>query len=120
MSSEAGDAVPPVDMDWLEECNDGDQEAMKAMVALFFSRAEPQLKDLEEAIAAQDVAAVRRVSHACAGSSGTCGMKALEKSWRTLEEMAKQGTLENAASVAAKVREDITRTSAFLSEKGLL
>lgn len=117
MSSEAD--APPVDMEWLEECNDGERDAMKAMVELFFSRVVGQLKEVEAAIAAGDPGNVRRIAHASAGASGTCGMRAIEKQWRALEKMGIEGDLANAAPTAAQVHVELERTSQFLTEMGL-
>src|SRR6185503_15091234 len=43
---------PPVDLVWLNECTDGDAEAMKAMMDLYLNRTAAQLAELDAAIAA--------------------------------------------------------------------
>lgn len=112
-------SAPPVDMDWLQECTDGDLETMKKMVALHFSQTEKFLSELDTAISASAGASVRRIAHACAGSSGACGMTALAQLWKQLEKMGSDGQLDNAAAVAIAIRQELSRTREFLASQGL-
>jgi HPt (histidine-containing phosphotransfer) domain-containing protein len=111
--------TPPVDMDWLQECTDGDADALKSMVDLYLSRTAMLITELDAAVAAQSAAEIRRIAHACAGSSGTCGMAAMAPLFRQLEKMGTANQLENAAAVAADVRREFERTRKFAIEQGL-
>jgi HPt (histidine-containing phosphotransfer) domain-containing protein len=111
--------TPPIDMDWLNECTDGDADALKSMVELYLTRTATLITELDGAVAARSAEEIRRIAHACAGSSGTCGMAAMVPLFRSLEKMGASSQLENAAAVAADVRREFERTRKFVAEHGL-
>jgi HPt (histidine-containing phosphotransfer) domain-containing protein len=119
MNSEDANAPggPPVDLVWLSECTDGDAEAMKAMVDLYQNRTAVQLGELDAAIAADSATDVRRIAHACVGSSGTCGMGGMAQIFKRLEKMGGSGKLVDAAPIAAEARAEFERVKQFLAEK---
>lgn len=113
MSSES---APPVDMVWLKECTDDDADAMKAMVDLYLTRTTAQLTELDAAIAADSASDVRRIAHACVGSSGTCGMTGMAQIFKRLEKMGGSGKLVDAAPIASEARAEFERVKVFVAE----
>jgi len=114
-ASSAGN--PPVDLVWLKECTDDDLDAMKAMVELYLARTTTQLSELDAAIAADSASDVRRIAHACVGSSGTCGMNGMSQIFKRLEKMGASGKLIDAAPIAAEARAEFERVKLFVAEK---
>lgn len=108
-----------MDMDWLRECTDGDLQTMKEMVSLYFAQTENYLAELDAAIGARAGGNIRRIAHACSGSSGACGMTALAQLWKQLEKMGTDGQLDNAEAVGAAVRREFARTREFMVAQGL-
>lgn len=113
-------SAPPVDMDWLRECADCDVETMKAMVTLYFSQTEKLLAEMDVAIHAHSSADVRRIAHACSGSSGACGIVGMAQLMRLLEKMAADGQLENTATIVAAVKVEVVRAKTFLRAQQLV
>jgi HPt (histidine-containing phosphotransfer) domain-containing protein len=109
--SDSDDA--PVDMVWLRECTDNDKEMIKTLLGMFFERTGTYLDELDAAIAAGNAPSVRRISHACAGSAGTCGMAKLAPLFKALEQMGLSGKLDGAAATAATVRIEYAKAKAF-------
>jgi len=106
-------------MDWLTECTDGDVDAMKTMVDLYLTRTSSLIVELNAAAAANQVNEVRRIAHACVGSSGTCGMVAMVPLFKSLEKMGAAGKLENTSEIMARVGVEFERTKKFLAAKAL-
>ncbi len=111
---------PPVDMDWLCECTDNDSDAMKEMVALYINRTTSLIAELNGAVASKNAAEIRRIAHACAGSSGACGVTALVPAFKELEHMGVDGKLENAPAAYASVERDFARTKEFFAAQKLI
>ena len=105
----------PVDLNWLRECTDNDADAMKTLLDLYFSRTATQLVELDKAIATGSASDVRRLAHACSGSSGTCGMVTLAPLFKSLEKMGADATLDGAAAIAAQAHQEFARAGAFVS-----
>lgn len=108
-----GDA--PVDFTWLRECTDNDADALKTLLDLYFSRTTTLIAELDKAIADGTAPEVRRLAHACSGSSGTCGMVKLAPLFKSLEKMGANGTLDGAAAIAAQVHQEFTRAGEFVN-----
>jgi HPt (histidine-containing phosphotransfer) domain-containing protein len=109
----AGDGDEPIDMEWLRECTDNNAGVMKTLLDMFFPRTATFLDELDTAIAAGNAKEVRRIGHACAGSSGTCGMARLTPLFKELERMGSSGTLDGAAAIAATARSEFAKAKAF-------
>ena len=116
-NAQGASGSPPVDFIWLKECTDNDTDAMKAMLDLYMERTTAQLGQLDSAIAADSASDVRRIAHACVGSSGTCGITGMAQIFKRLEKMGASGKLVDAASIAAEARAEFERVKKFLAEK---
>jgi HPt (histidine-containing phosphotransfer) domain-containing protein len=119
-ASEPPGSVPPVDMDWLRECADDDVDAMKEMVGLYVNRTTGLIAELRLAVETKNAAEIRRIAHACAGSSGACGVSVLVPTFKELERMGVDGKLDNAAASLALVERDFVRVTEFLAAQKLI
>lgn len=117
--SDAAGGASPIDMDWLRECTDDDPEAMKSMLELYLTRTTAMLVELQGAINAESAEEVRRISHACAGSSGACGIAAMSPLFRELEAMGKAGNLAGAQDRAKRLESEFARVRAYITANGL-
>ena len=113
------DSNSPIDMDWLRECTDGDADAMKTLLDLYVNRTTTLITELDGAIATASAPDVKRIAHACVGSSGTCGVVAMVPHFKSLEKMGAEGKLEAAPAVLATVRREFQRTTAYIDSQGL-
>jgi HPt (histidine-containing phosphotransfer) domain-containing protein len=105
----------PIDMDWLRECTDGDSAMIKSMLNLYMERTAALIIELDGAIAANSAPEVRRIAHACLGSSGTCGIVNMAALFKRLEKMGIDAELGDASKVAADVRSEFERVKKFAS-----
>lgn len=105
---------PPVDLGWLRECTDNDTDVMDTMLGMYFSRTSALLNDMDAAIAAGNAAEVRRLGHACVGSSSTCGMTKLAALFKELERKGVAGSVDGAAEIAAQARVEFARSKAYI------
>lgn len=110
----SGDEEAPVDLDWLRECTDNDADVMNTMLEMYFTRTRTMLDEMEKAIAAGTPAEVRRLGHACVGSSSTCGMVKLAALFKELERKGVAGTVEGAAEITAQARVEYARSKDFI------
>jgi HPt (histidine-containing phosphotransfer) domain-containing protein len=115
MAENASSNDGPVDFDWLRECTDDDPGAMKTLLDTYFARTTTLLDELDKAVAAGNATEVRRVAHACTGSSGTCGMVKLTPLFKELEKKGAAGALDGAAQLAAQARDEFGRTREFVN-----
>jgi two-component system, sensor histidine kinase and response regulator len=112
MASEESDNAP-IDMDWLRECSDGNSTFIKEMLDLYMTRTAALIVELDAAIASNSAPDVRRIAHACSGSSGTCGIAKMAALFKSLEKMGLEGTLDDAPRVASEVRAEFERVEQF-------
>lgn len=120
MNENAEGGLPPVDMEWLRECADGETETMRTMIGMYFTHTGKLLVDLEAAIVANSSENVRRLAHACSGSSGACGMGGIAELLRALEKMGAEGNLNGASTIASEVKREFERIRVFVTAQGLL
>ena len=102
-----------VDFEWLRECTDNDTDAIKSLLDLYFNRTATLLTELDAAIANGKPEDVRRLGHACSGTSGTCGMIKLAPLFKELERIGASGTTDGAAAVATSARLEFNQAKAY-------
>ncbi len=102
-----------VDFEWLRECTDNDTDAIKSLLDLYFDRTAKLLGELDVAIASGRAEEVRRLGHACSGTSGTCGMVKLAPLFKELERIGATGTVDGAAAIATAVRSEFSQAKSF-------
>jgi CheY-like chemotaxis protein len=83
----------PVDMERLEEISGGNPGRLHELVGLYLLQADELIGGARTATKAGAATEVARLVHKLAGSSSTCGMKAIVPPLQELERRAKQGQL---------------------------
>lgn len=113
-------AEPPVDMARMNDLTDGNADNLRELVELYLTQTHKQFGQLQEAIAAGNADAVRRVAHSCAGASATLGMTQLVPLLRDLERLGASGTLTGAASICDSALAEFGRIREFLKTQPAL
>lgn len=93
----------------------GDAGLMKQLLAIFPEDTEALLKDAAEAIAAQDVEGIYRVSHSLKGMIGNYAAPRASAAIRHAATVAQDGRLEDAISAFDTVRIEIGKLQAELA-----
>ena len=105
----------PVEMPRLLDLTEGNPESMRELVDLFFSQTERQLQQIENAVLANDSAAVGHIAHSCKGASATLGMTRLAAVLLKLEKLGKSGALDGAGDLCAAARREFKDIQTFLA-----
>ncbi len=106
----ANTQTPLVERSRLDELSSGDPETAREIVALFFSRMEELLPELERTLAAGDLAEARRHAHTGAGSCATCGMMQAQNVMRRMERSIEAGQLDHTNALIAEARKVLAAT----------
>lgn len=104
----------PVDRERLEDFSSGDPESMKELIDLYLTQTRDVISQIEIAIESKNLEEVRRLSHSCAGASGTCGMKLVRQWMQQLEMEAMEGRQEQFADTFSRAKEAFARTTSYL------
>jgi signal transduction histidine kinase/DNA-binding response OmpR family regulator/HPt (histidine-containing phosphotransfer) domain-containing protein len=115
MDPAAGSDERPVDLDQFTAIAAGDAEQIRQLVAFYFEQAEEILRLLRVAVEAGAAADIARLAHKLAGSSATCGIRAIAAPLRTLERQAEIGNLDGAAALAAQAAAGLESARRFLA-----
>jgi CheY-like chemotaxis protein/HPt (histidine-containing phosphotransfer) domain-containing protein len=108
-------AESPVDMKQLRDAADGDLAEMQALAAIFLEQADELLPQLAAAVAEKSAPAVNAVAHKLSGASSSCGMIALVPALRELEQLGRNGDLQDAAECQERVVAALARTREFIA-----
>ncbi|MEM9453782.1 MAG: response regulator [Myxococcota bacterium] len=73
----AVDVAAPIDMEWLRENYDPDDEALRSILEMYIERTVELIGQMKEAIDADDMDALGEYAHALKGMSGTVGANQL-------------------------------------------
>lgn len=95
-----GPAPPEIDRRQLLDAAGGDRDLAAELVTLFATDAARILAELDRALAARDMPAVRAAAHSLKGSALTVGFLQLAESARLIEEAAARGDV-----VATRIEE---------------
>jgi HPt (histidine-containing phosphotransfer) domain-containing protein len=99
--------VGRIDRAFLSELADGDEQFMLELLGDFIVQAE-QLKDSAiRAIELGDAEALHRATHALKGSSASVGANDLSAAAKTVDDLARQGLLEEAAQLVAQLWKEL-------------
>ena len=71
------DVAAPIDMEWLRENYDPDDEALRSILEMYIERTVELIGQMKEAIEADDMEALGEYAHALKGMSGTVGANQL-------------------------------------------
>ncbi len=115
-----GDSAPEIarvlDLNGTMENLGGDPELYREILDFFMEMVPQQLDDLEQVQVAGDVAAVDMQAHAMKGGAANVGAVAITAAARELELLAKNGSLEGAADLVAKLRADFEELQAAYTQ----
>jgi len=102
-------------MSRLLDLTEGSPESMRELVDLFSTQTERQLKEIEDAVRANQPAEVGHVAHSCKGASATLGMTRLAAALLKLEKLGKSGALAGAEGLCAEARREFSDIQTFLA-----
>jgi CheY-like chemotaxis protein len=102
-----------VDLKRFAELTSNDVKAVRDLANIYLTRTQEQFGYLIQAIQDQDAAAVRRLSHSCAGSSSACGMNAISIPLREIENVAAQGHLRGVSRLFDSAQLELRRIQDF-------
>ena len=111
----ASDA-PPVDLKRLSKLSRGDTGKVLELATIYWKQAEEMLAQLSAAVEARDQKLMEQVAHRWTGSSATCGVTALAPVLRQVENLAREGRLEEAAEMFQPVPAIHEKVGRFLEE----
>jgi HPt (histidine-containing phosphotransfer) domain-containing protein len=94
----------------------GDDEAARDLLTLYLEDTSAQISLMVTALAGGSADQVGRAAHACAGSSGTCGVDTLEELFRRLEQQARGNRLDELSVTLPLIVETFTHVRARLTK----
>jgi HPt (histidine-containing phosphotransfer) domain-containing protein len=92
----------------------GDREFMAELLQTYFADSPELLATMESTLAAGDAEGLRRAAHSLKSSSANFGALTLSRLCKTVEDMAKTGTLDGAGAHIAAARAEYNRVAAHL------
>ena len=102
-----------VDMARLHEAG-GDE--LFDILDIYMGQMSESLERLTAAIAAGNAGEVDLIAHNCAGTSANCGIVAVVRPLRALEQMGREGSLDGAEAFGHQVVLEFERVKVFLQE----
>jgi HPt (histidine-containing phosphotransfer) domain-containing protein len=87
-------AAGRTDLGFWRDLAGGDDEAARDLLTLYLEDTSAQIALMVSALAGGNADQVGRAAHACAGSSGTCGVDRLAEMFRRLEQQARDNRLD--------------------------
>ena len=105
----------PVDMERLRDFSSGDSESLRELVNLYLDQTGENLELLHRAMKAGHMDEMRRLAHASAGASATCGMRSIAPWFRELEKTAQEGNVDQVEEPYIQAKEELERIRDFLA-----
>jgi len=107
--------LDPQSIENLRALNPGDNDAfLREIVGIFLEDTPVRLVELDEGLAAGDVAKFARAAHSIKGSSSNIGAVALRTAAEKLEHHARTHGLADAAALVATVKAEFERSATAL------
>jgi CheY-like chemotaxis protein/HPt (histidine-containing phosphotransfer) domain-containing protein len=111
---------PPVDMGRLNDLTGGDATTTRELIDMFYKQTAQQLRQIEDAVRANDTSAVGHIAHSCKGASATLGMTQFSPIMLQLEKLGKSGALDGAEKLCAEARNEFkVIQNFFMAQPGL-
>lgn len=107
---------PPVDLAFLMEALDGDEEAIRDLAATLLADGPPRLSALARALAAGDEHGVERAAHSLKGALAAFGAEEAGRLAAALEAIARQGRLDGGIELLTCLEREFARLAAYLSD----
>lgn len=79
----------PVDFERLREVCGDDAKMIDEIIELYFSQTSEQMSELADAVSARNLEEIYKFAHKIVGGSMTCGMNAIVRSMRELEQIGR-------------------------------
>jgi CheY-like chemotaxis protein len=109
------DARPPVDLAALEEMTGGDVDFVRELIDVFVEAGDRELAGLVAALAADDLAAVRRHAHSLKGASANMRAVSLADVAQRLESAASAGDAAACNDAVRDVQQEFRVATAYLA-----
>jgi len=116
-------AAERADLGFWRDLAGGDDEAARDLLTLYLEDTSAQIALMVSALATASADQLGRAAHACAGSSGTCGVDTLAELFRRLEQQTRGNRLAESSDTLSlivetfdHVRARLTKTIAASSE----
>ena len=109
-------AAVRADLGFWRDLAGGDDDAARDLLTLYLGDTSAQISLMVSALAAGSADQVGRAAHACAGSSGTCGVDALAQLFRRLEQQARDNRLDELSDTLPLVVEAFNHVRARLTK----
>jgi len=109
---------PPINLEYLHQISDGDEEFELELLNLFLEDAVTHLEAAKVAIAAGDCHNLEREAHHLKGSSGNVGAEQMHVIAMALEQQALKGSLDGAADKVAILENYLQAIQVFSSTYG--
>lgn len=110
--------IPVIDPEALENLRalnpDDNDEFLREIAGIFLEDTPQRIAELDQSLAAGDVAKFTRAAHSIKGSSSNLGAMTLRAAAEKLEHLAKTSGLYGVAPLIASVKEEFVRTQAEL------
>ena len=104
------------DLAFWKDLAGGDNDCARDLLTLYLADTSAEISRMVSALAAGSTDQVRRAAHACAGSSGTCGVDALAQLFRRLEQQARDNRLDELSDTLPLVVEAFNHVRARLTK----
>jgi len=115
-SSNNDTAAARADLGFWRDLAGGDDSAARDLVTLYLEDTSAQISLMASALATGSADQVGRAAHACAGSSGTCGVDTLAELFRRLEQQARGNRLDELSVTLPLIVETFTDVRARLTK----
>jgi HPt (histidine-containing phosphotransfer) domain-containing protein len=114
--SKTDTAAARADLGFWRDLAGGDDEGARDLLTLYLEDTSAQISLMVSALAAGSADQVGRAAHACAGSSGTCGVDTLAELFRRLEQQARGNRLDELSVTLPLIVETFTDVRARLTK----
>jgi HPt (histidine-containing phosphotransfer) domain-containing protein len=109
----AGGELAVLDVDGALANLRGDRSLFEEALTIFLETTPATLRDLEQAVALGQAAAVRLAAHSIKGASSNLGANRVARAAARLEQIAQAGELGGAASLASQLRREFEQVQAL-------
>jgi histidine phosphotransfer protein HptB len=108
---------PPINLQYLNQVSDGDQDFELELLNLFIEDAQYHLDAATEAIALQDCKALEREAHHLKGSSSNVGAQSMQAIAYSIEQQSLKNSLEDVPTKIAELKSCLEEVKVFVSAR---
>lgn len=116
MTVALGEKNSPIDIEYLNEISEGDQEFELELLQIYIEDTEIHLVAATKAIAAHDLYTLEREAHHMKGASGNVGALSVQNLAAQLEQQARDKLLDNANSIIEELENCLQQVKAFVNQ----